>query len=192
MFIIVNPVLFSSHSKPTIDVAKVLTAEWVVGRWWQENLLNFQLVRALSETILSIKIMFFSYLEAAVVQSVQWISCRMDESEVNARFLEGAEMFLLFMAPRPAPGSTQPLIRGYQGTFQRAKLPERQTHHCIQRGSAVWMHLVIPPRFTRLRGSHADRFALIFVPFQDSSCTPILFKPQSVKTNITRHDVRIM
>ena len=27
MFIIVNPVLFSSHSKPTIDVAKVLTAE---------------------------------------------------------------------------------------------------------------------------------------------------------------------
>jgi len=52
VFIIVNLILFSSHSKPTIDVAKLLTGwkvEWVVKRWRKESLQKFQLVGELSE-----------------------------------------------------------------------------------------------------------------------------------------------
>jgi len=52
VFIIVNLILFSSHFKPTIDVAKLLTgwkAEGVLKRWRQESAQKFQLVGELSE-----------------------------------------------------------------------------------------------------------------------------------------------
>ena len=52
MFIIVNPILFSSHFKPTIDVTKLLTgwkAECVVKQRWQESLQKFQMVGEQSE-----------------------------------------------------------------------------------------------------------------------------------------------